>query len=396
PDPAPFIVRTMLPCLVFPMKFFIVTRFAIGLYDNEILKNKIDFWQTITFRNLTHQSDQSFIWLILIDTNMPANCRRRMEAITAKHNNIHLIPYTPLQEVLMVQGGQDQYSHALLRYALQQGLIDNIGEFVITANIDDDDCWDIELLEYVRKTIEGSLHKDTEFAKRADDYVQQNIRTKSSSFGLVLSYRIGAFLYPVDHAIVAVDYKSHSMANFVCARFVTGLTPLSISHESWPDFAKFLAFTFQETTQDMPAWLYTRHAYCWDGCTREFATKGQSVTPQDHYSTQDRWLLENRFMIDIDALEELAKSHKALWESYTQENATNYVSQTIEAYGCEHAATCYNGGLAYIERYPKEVASILGGDAMLQERRVVLGKRLEDLRNYHQAQTKTISAARYR
>ncbi len=240
-----------------PDAHFVITRFGIGVTDEPWYDHRLELLRAVPYASLAAQTSQQFHWLVIVDTAMPAAARRRLDALLAVHPNFHVVPVDPTAQRRMTLGTLDWLWDAALDHVLAEELIGDVGEYVVTSIIDDDDAWHVTVVETVNRLLFGQFVARLAHADRI-----------SPTFGgLLVSHGNGAAMtFPdglqwnvVDDRHGARRYPWHSMTGFVVSRCSSGVAATSARHDMVGQFATIPAFRIAELTSPHPMWLYVRH-----------------------------------------------------------------------------------------------------------------------------------------
>src|ERR1700730_12341958 len=130
---------------------FIVTRIGIGIHNENWYRGALSLFEAITFPTLCAQTCPDFTCLLIVDRNIPASAKSRLDAIVNGHRNFHLVPIdlTAMQQVH--QGCFDYIWERCQDYLLAHRMIVDPFEYIITSVLDADDAWHVETLDIVQK-----------------------------------------------------------------------------------------------------------------------------------------------------------------------------------------------------------------------------------------------------
>jgi hypothetical protein len=231
---------------------FIVTRLGHGIYDEDRLKKLTDLFEAVTLPSVINQTNQSFIWLVSIDSNFPETVKSRMAELLSPHPNYILVPIdvTELTNVRLAcfDWVWDHYQD----FILENRLLIDPHEYIITSVLDADDAWHRDVIATVNKLVIDRLPGLSE----AD--VNRGTWLRHSS-GLAITFPHGYAWFISDGKIWPIKQEFRSMAVFVASRFTSGISACSCRHTKWRQYAEILEFEVIAYTHKEPMWIYTRH-----------------------------------------------------------------------------------------------------------------------------------------
>jgi hypothetical protein len=233
------------------IKHFVVTRFGLGVYSSHWHERMIDLLEFTTYASLANQASRDFIWLVAVDSQMPASARARMAALFAQPH-FHLVPIEVSQVRRMHHGSFDWVWDHCADYILERQLVTDPSQYVITSLIDADDAWDREAISTINAFV------DTHLPAACINETRRGHPIRHTS-GVVATFPLGFRWYAQANVAESFHYPFLSMGVFVAARFSSGISACSSRHGLWPAFAKVMEFDTRELEPHRPMWIYTRH-----------------------------------------------------------------------------------------------------------------------------------------
>jgi len=231
---------------------FVVTRLALGIYDEERLNKLVDLFEAVTLPSLINQTSHDFIWLVSIDSNFPDPVKSRIDQLLSPHPNFFLIPIdvTELMNVRLAcfDWVWDQYQD----FILENNLLIDPHDYVITSVLDADDAWHRDVVSTVNKLAVDRLPSLSEANEMRGTWLRH-------SSGLAITFPNGYAWFISDGKIWPLKEEFRSMAVFVAARFASGISACSCRHTKWRQYAEILEFEVITHTHKEPMWIYTRH-----------------------------------------------------------------------------------------------------------------------------------------
>jgi len=73
-------------------------------YNEHWFEKMIDLFEAVTFPSLVRQSSAEFIWLIVVDANIPPKARQRLQGLLSSFPNHHLVSIDVTQLQRLRQG----------------------------------------------------------------------------------------------------------------------------------------------------------------------------------------------------------------------------------------------------------------------------------------------------
>jgi hypothetical protein len=224
-------------------RMVICTRFGLGVTAPEWFEHRLLLLEAITAASLRSQTDQQFVWLIFIDSTLPAEFRERLSRITAECGQPVLIDDAP------------HNSAALLQIATRLQLAE--GDFLLTARIDDDDAWHRETVERVRSHCAAWLAERSEAPGLALTF-PKGLEWLMYDMVDVDKLRDGRRIVR-KQAVRPYTFPFHSMSVFVLSRTEDKIVAISGSHTKMHAVLQERQFTIIENAEEDAMWLYVRH-----------------------------------------------------------------------------------------------------------------------------------------
>src|SRR5205823_3285124 len=120
---------------------FVVTRLGLGIYDEERLNRLVDLFEAVTLPSLINQTSQDFIWLVSIDSDFPEKVKSRISQLLSPHPNFLLIPIDVTELINVRLACFDWVWDHYQDFILENSLLIDPQDYVITSVIDADDAW---------------------------------------------------------------------------------------------------------------------------------------------------------------------------------------------------------------------------------------------------------------
>ncbi|MEA2898056.1 MAG: hypothetical protein QOJ84_3671 [Bradyrhizobium sp.] len=233
-------------------KHFIVTRLGLCVYSEHWFESSIDLFEAITLPSLVRQSSTEFIWLIVIDAEIPPKARDRLERLLSSHPNFHLVPIDVTQLLHVRQGCFDWVWDHCQDFILECGLLDDPYDYIITSLIDADDAWHQDVISTINRFMSERLPHACIGEESRGTWLRH-------TSGIAATLPCGYTWFVNADALARLQFPFMSMAVFVAARFSSAISACSSRHRSWPSYCDVLAFEVAEVEPDRPMWIYTRH-----------------------------------------------------------------------------------------------------------------------------------------
>ncbi|MHB8270177.1 glycosyltransferase [Bradyrhizobium sp.] len=234
------------------LKHFIVTRLGLCVYTEHWFESMIDLFEAVTLPSLARQSSTEFIWLIVIDADIPPKARDRLERLLSSYPDFHLVPIDVTQLLHVRQGCFDWVWDHCQDFILGCGLLDDPYDYIVTSLIDADDAWHQDVIS----TINRFMAERLPHARIGEESRGTWLRHTS---GIAATLPCGYAWFVEADALAQLQFPFMSMAVFVAARFSSAISACSSRHRSWPSYCEVLAFEVSEVEPDRPMWIYVRH-----------------------------------------------------------------------------------------------------------------------------------------
>jgi Putative rhamnosyl transferase len=275
------------------LKHIVVTRLGLCVYSEHWFESNIDLFEAVTLASLVRQSSTEFIWLIVIDAEIPPKARDRLERLLASYPNFHLVPIDVTQLLHVRQGCFDWVWDRCQDFILECGLLQDPYDYIVTSLIDADDAWHQDVIS----TINRFMSERLPHARVGEESRGTWLRHTS---GIAATLPCGYAWFVHTDALARLQFPFMSMAVFVAARFSSAISACSSRHRSWPSYCDVLAFEVAEVEPDRPMWIYARHHLTtqpWDA---------RAATPREPSS---RDILCQDFGIDAHGVEQWREKH---------------------------------------------------------------------------------------
>lgn len=234
------------------LRHFVVTRFGIGVHNENWYRAALDLFEAITYPSLCAQTRQDFTWLVVVDKRIPEPALQRLRQIGGRGRDFHIVPLdlTTIRHVR--HGCFDHVWHRCQDYIIEQRLLTDPSEYLITSSIDGDDAWRRDMVELVYG------HLRPELARLVADERSRSAVVRHTC-GQVLTFPHGLQWFAQTDVVQPLDYEFIGMSVFVLARFSSGISVLSSRHSAWSAMAHALMFDQKKLHLDHPMWAYVRH-----------------------------------------------------------------------------------------------------------------------------------------
>src|SRR5215211_2386033 len=217
------------------LKHFVITRLGLCVYNEQRLARVIDLFEAVTLSSLVHQESKHFVLLIVIDSNMPPNSRRRLEGLLSHHPNCHLVQIDITQMLHVRHGCFDWVWDHCQEFLLQGVMFDDPYEYVITSLIDADDAWHRDVIRTVNQFMSERLPHVCMGEEKRGTWLRH-------TSGIVATFPRGYKWFVGANLWEPVRRPFMSMAVFVAMRFSSGISVCSSRHRAWPSYSDVLAF----------------------------------------------------------------------------------------------------------------------------------------------------------
>jgi hypothetical protein len=234
------------------MKHFVVTRLGLCVYSEQWFARMIDLFESVTLSSLARQTSAKFIWLIVIDADMPPNARRRIEGLLRPYPNCHLVAIDVTRLMHVRQGCFDWVWDHCQDFLLEAGLVDDPCDYIITSVIDADDAWHREMISTVNDFLSERLPHACVGEEKRGTWLRH-------TSGIAATFPRGYTWFIAANALEPTETPFMSMAVFVAARFSSGISACSSRHLGWPSYCDVLAFEVATIERAQPMWVYVRH-----------------------------------------------------------------------------------------------------------------------------------------
>ncbi|MEM7197505.1 MAG: glycosyltransferase, partial [Pseudomonadota bacterium] len=287
------------------MAVFVTTRFGIGLTDSVNLAHRLKLFEVTVLPSLINQTYQDFHWLILIDARLDGDILQSLKRLIVPFPHFHLVRVDVLNSACQSIGSYAWIWASAMHYIIACKLCDDPRDYVLTANIDDDDAWHRDALKITAKVTRTQI--DPHLLSH-NLYSHGKNHSVGASQGFILSYPNGYEWYIHENIAQKISYPSHSMGNFIYSRLSSCMSPLSYDHAFFLDVSAN-RFQFEQQDHIGPMWVYTRHALNITRIIRDDISDGSWQRPNilDHKTNAT---LQNTFGIDMQKALEYQKLHR--------------------------------------------------------------------------------------
>ena len=234
------------------LKHFVITRLGLCVYSEQWFAKMIDLFEAITLASLVRQTSTEFIWLIVIDADIPSKARHRVESLLSSYPNCHLVRVNVTQLLRVRQGCFDWVWDHCQDFILEGGLLDDPCDYVITSLIDADDAWHQDVISTVNRFMSERLPHVCVGEEKRGTWLRHTA-------GIAATFPRGHKWFITANALEPVQFPFMSMAVFVAARFSSGISACSSRHRVWPSYCNVLSFEVSEIEENRPMWIYARH-----------------------------------------------------------------------------------------------------------------------------------------
>jgi hypothetical protein len=245
-------------------------RLGLGIYHQTWYESRLGLFEAVTYPSLRAQTHQGFAVLIVVDRRIPGPALSRLRDILAETKNFHIVSID-LATLLQVRHGcWDFIWDYCQEYLIEQDLLTDPFEYVITSIIDDDDAWHRDTVDLVRRLVEPELPRlVAEEPKSLTNYRHTR--------GQVLTFPRGMKWFAHADVVQPYEYEFLGISVFVLARFSSGISALSSRHPAWPAMAHIAVFEVKKVQQEHPMWVYVRHDMAEMGWQLPTADNPQSI-----------------------------------------------------------------------------------------------------------------------
>jgi hypothetical protein len=234
------------------LKHFVVIRLGLGVYSEAWYNDRLALFEAITCPSLRSQTDQAFIALIVVDQQIPKPALSRLREIIANAPNLHIVELdlTNLRQVR--HGSWDFVWDYCQDYIIEQNLLSDPFEYVVTSILDDDDAWHLRTVELIHNQMAPELPRLIAEEKRS-------LTNYRHTRGQVLTFSHGLKWFVHTDVVQPFHYEFLGISVFVLARFSSGVSAMSSRHPAWPAMAQVAVFDVKSLEHDQPMWVYVRH-----------------------------------------------------------------------------------------------------------------------------------------
>ncbi len=223
----------------------VITRHGCGIQDERWLEHRQLLLAAVTAPALLAQTDQNFTWLIVVDPDMPARARARLEEIVE-----------PFGDKAVLSPTGDFTNRRVLLSGKELGMARD--GYSLSGRTDDDDAWHPETVAIIRKTAGRWLAR----AERSDallmtfqlgyEWLMHDLVDIRRSKLKGRTIELKSIIHPF-----RMNFQGDSV--FVISRDGTDLTCRSAPHGKMGVHFEELGKDIEYLLPDKPMWLYTRH-----------------------------------------------------------------------------------------------------------------------------------------
>jgi hypothetical protein len=314
------------------LKHFVVTRLGLGVYHMPWYESTLSLFEAITYPSVRGQTSQQFIWLIVVDRQIPAPALGRLRDIVGSARNVHLVSLDLTNMGHVRHGCFDHVWHRCQDHIIERRLLTDPSEYIITSAIDADDAWRRDTIELVHE------HTEPELSRYLNDESSRSAVVRHTC-GQVLTFPQGLRWFAQQDVVQPLDYEFLSMSVFVLARFSSDISALSSRHSAWPSMAHALLFDAKRIASERPMWVYVRH----DRAQIDWQV---DIPQSDCRSAQ---ALRRDFGIDFGKMEAWRRN-EALRRAPEQQRDRHAGLSSREQHDCYFQITALNRQIAVLER----------------------------------------------
>jgi hypothetical protein len=234
------------------LKHFVVTRLGLGVRHLPWYQSTLGLFEAITYPSVRGQTSQDFIWLIVVDRQIPGPALRQISDILGGARNYHIVPLDLTNMQRARHGCFDHVWDRCQDYIIERSLLADPSEYVITSPIDADDAWHPHTVALARE------HSEPELTRFLAEEPSRSAVVRHTC-GQVLTFTRGLRWFVQADIVQPLESEFLSMSVFVLARFSSGISGLSSRHSAWPAMAHALMFEVKKVQADQPMWVYVRH-----------------------------------------------------------------------------------------------------------------------------------------
>jgi len=266
---------------------FVITRLGFGIYDEARLNKMIDLFAAVTLPSIKNQTEQDFFWLIVVDNACAEANKKKIFSLIAGHDNYYCVPIdvTKLSNVRLACF--DWVWDHCQAFILENSLIEDPEEYVVTSIIDADDAWNREVIATVNQLVARNMPAAFERLNTRGTWLRHSV-------GLTITFPDGYIWFMSAKKIWPLKNEFRSMSVFAVARFSSGISACSCRHTQWRKYAEILEFEVISLPCKEPMWIYSRHDETVESWN---AMQGMQMPA----SFDDR--LQNAFGIDLEKVD---------------------------------------------------------------------------------------------
>jgi len=332
---------------------FIVTRIGIGIHNENWYRGALSLFEAITFPSLCAQTCSNFTCLLIVDRDIPANAKMRLDAIVNGHRNFHLVPIdlTVMQQVH--QGCFDYIWDRCQDYLLARRMIVDPFEYIITSVLDADDAWHVETVDLVQKRMAEEMPAFLASERR-------NMTWTRHTGGACLTFANGLRWYAHSDVVVPLHRSFGGLFVFVAARLSSGISACSSRHTQWASYCNVVDFKDIKCDQATPMWVYVRHdrsEVAWD--VKDNTSDSKSVRH-----------LHSDFGIDFDKMQRWRENHELRTIGMDGNAPRSHAGMAgTEQLDCYFRITALNRQIAILERDAGAAGANGSSDQLLASQR---------------------------
>lgn len=237
------------------MDIIVLTRFGLYVNDQEWYRDQLDILEKVSYQSLKNQTVKCFNWVLFLDKKAPLDVVESLETIKKNEENINIsiiIVDSECKETVRPKIGElgwlyEEYLRQ--NFCFKEGSVE---DFVITAQIDNDDAWHKDTLKLVSER----------FREEKDGIIEEECQRGyivTPSNGAVITFEKGNIFNPLESTFNEVCRPFQSMSVFVFSRFISGVSCYSAKHLAWDFYHRVPSFKKIIMKSEEPMWLYTRH-----------------------------------------------------------------------------------------------------------------------------------------
>jgi hypothetical protein len=335
------------------LRHFIVTRIGIGIHNENWHRGALSLFEAITFPSLCAQTCANFTCLLIVDRDIPAGARLRLDAIVNGHRNFHVVPIdlTAMQRVH--QGCFDYIWDRCQDYLLASGMIVDPFDYIVTSVLDADDALHRKTLAVVQERMAAEMPAFLASERR-------NMTWTRHSGGACLTFANGLQWFAHSDVVTPLHYPHLGMSVFVAARFSSGISACSSRHTQWASYCNVVDFKNIKCEQAAPMWVYVRH---------DRSEVGWDANDEESDSESDR-LLHAEFGIDFDKMQRWRANRElraiAAGDNIPRSHAGMAGTEQLD---CYFRISALNRQISILERDAQDAGADLSPDSLLASQR---------------------------